>query len=98
TALSSLPLHDALPIFGNASGRPNVVLLDQHHVEQAEAMIRPATRDDSLLFEGPQSRSRLTGVENGGSGTRDGIDVAARLGGDTRSEEHTSELQSRENL
>ena len=44
--------------------RQKVVVFHQHHVEEAEAMIRPAARDDRRLLKPAQARRRLARVEN----------------------------------
>src|SRR5690606_40653250 len=70
TAIYTLSLHDALPIFDQAGA----VLLG--------------------LAQGlDQALQALFGLVDGGDGT-----VAQLAAGHLRSEEHTSELQSRENL
>src|SRR5436309_12424961 len=51
----------------------------------------------TTLFRSPQRRRRLARVEDDDLSAR-GLNEPRCLGGDARSEEHTSELQSRENL
>src|SRR5690606_39772800 len=92
TETYTLSLHDALPIWGRASARPNLSA-------SARGAGREAARRGAAAAARPRGGAR-------GDGDRAGRDAAAGLGGPPggaadaggRSEEHTSELQSRENL
>src|SRR5207302_10118836 len=88
THLYTLSLHDALPI-------------------SPEVRQGPRALDDTSARGGAEGAGRLT--PHGGAGLRPGADrrplgagrrwhVPGREPGHGRSEEHTSELQSRENL
>src|SRR5690606_41962679 len=88
--LLPLSLHDALPI---STGRPKGVCLDNRNVRAVWTMspMVPGfdyAEEDVVLAIMPQFH--VAGINNG---------LLALLNGATmRSEEHTSELQSRENL
>ncbi len=49
---------------GEPVAREEVVVFHQHHVEEPEAMIRPAARNDRRFLKLPQARRRLARVEN----------------------------------
>src|SRR5207302_8391198 len=87
TPLSTLSLHDALPIF-----RPDVY--HQLLVERNAGRVR--VRLDGLVViesDYPPGPARV-GLWSHAPAAFDGITLTAHF----RSEEHTSELQSRENL
>src|SRR5690606_42077500 len=93
--LYTLPLHDALPILpaGRADRRALYhAARCRHAAEPADGMAagRRLVRfyDGRALCRGPVAHA-VRGP---------GRDPSARPGGKHRSEEHTSELQSRENL
>src|SRR5690606_42107383 len=84
TELSTHSLHDALPISAPRAGRVRRVrVVDRWRGREWRRHRRPSRHNASVR---PTGR-RLAGA----------ADHRPRLGG-TRSEEHTSELQSRENL
>ncbi len=56
-----------------------MVLLDQHHVEQADAEVLCATAADGVFLRGAQSRQRLASVENGAACAGHCVDERARL-------------------
>src|SRR5689334_21412592 len=65
-----------------AARRRDVVVFDQHCVEQAHAMIGGARGGDRHFFETAQTGSRLSGVENHAAGAFDGTHVSAGKRGD----------------
>src|SRR5690606_42059331 len=87
TQLYTLSLHDALPIFLTARERDGVT------------WIEGAVRDglSPLLYGFNQISRALTGLWTTATTVRDALEENERLRAE-RSEEHTSELQSRENL
>src|SRR5437868_8969298 len=90
TATSPLSLHDALPIFERLASAPVV----------AHAIVLSARTPDRLR---ERAQQMLTLIENGQYGDADLADIAytlqtGREAMDARSEEHTSELQSRFDL
>src|SRR5690606_42077322 len=94
--LCTLSLHDALPI--------SLRLLDDPDPGRAPAHCdRVSVRDAGAVvaaLAGPgrvvrRAAAGLLGADDAGARDRHGAD---RRAGRTRSEEHTSELQSRENL
>src|SRR5205814_3753429 len=93
TAISTLPLHDALPIFSSvsstASGSGPAGALDVPATSESSTSWRPASRSRRGGLAGASSR-----VASSTRGTSTTIGAAAG----TRSEEHTSELQSLRHL
>src|SRR5690606_41177261 len=91
TALHTLCLHDALPIFDAAEGKPWVGSNHRVHEHLARLDVGHETLALSVVVgphTGAEAKRRIVGE-------RDSlVDVAHA----ERSEEHTSELQSRENL
>src|SRR5690606_42070825 len=90
-ATSTLSLHDALPIFRTGAGAVDdcgVVLVDDHLLGAAKHADR-----DVLEFGAEFLTDHIAGGKNGNI-------LQHRLAAiaEARSEEHTSELQSRENL
>src|SRR5690606_41447234 len=84
--ISTLSLHDALPISGHAGGTRTCLLPGHRGSSRRSRTRRPGSARRSWLLLCPfRTRSR----------TR--LDPASAWQW-TRSEEHTSELQSRENL
>src|SRR5690606_40462609 len=84
TLISTLSLHDALPIYHRRTGRP-------------------ARHSDRPAPTGSHSGTDRGRREHAARGHREGQLLRGqpghpRSGRDVRSEEHTSELQSRENL
>src|SRR5204863_9007808 len=80
----TLSLHDALPISPDAVRNTDLILaMAQHHLERIEAL------------GGAGRAFLLTDFASHGANTR-GINDP--IGGELRSEEHTSELQSRRDL
>src|SRR5690606_41484410 len=89
----TLSLHDALPIFGNRTRAVPIEALES-------TRSRPSLRSRrTLAVPRGFGEDRRHGAARGGEiagGGRTGIGTAR--GRAARSEEHTSELQSRENL
>src|SRR5690606_41790125 len=93
TAVHTLSLHDALPIFLEGDQGANEVALSLQR--QGLALQREGAEGvvgGRLFEEGLVKRERGVVVALGVA------NVGQRQGGGQRSEEHTSELQSRENL
>src|SRR5690606_39937519 len=94
TALAPLPLHDALPIYqpldrrGRAGSRPGGA---------ASLQGAPAGAEEARSLQGDHPQA-ARGLSRALGGAAPGGDPGRRLYGRLRSEEHTSELQSRENL
>jgi hypothetical protein len=55
-----------------------MVVLDEHAVVEAEAVIAPAAAGDRVLLEQTETWCRLASVEDRDSGTCHGVDVASR--------------------
>src|SRR5690606_41624235 len=89
TEIYPLSLHDALPIFGTRDRRAEHVGLELH-----QQVVRRHSAVDTKLGE-PE-----TGILRHRLGDFRGLEGRGleRGASDMRSEEHTSELQSRENL
>ena len=68
---------------GDAAAEPQVVVLDQDAVVQAEAMVRAAAAAHGELLQRAQARRRLARVEDRRAGAGDGVDVPARQRRDT---------------
>lgn len=66
------------------AGEVHVVVLDQDHVVEAEAMVGAASPGDGEFVKGAQPRGRLSGIENPGVRAGDGIDESAGQRGDSR--------------
>src|SRR5690606_40002995 len=91
TQISALSLHDALPIFGLGFRLDRVVaVVDRRRA----AVVRRSRQDRSLRFV---LDGVVAGVDRRLTAARGRSGITAGLGL-VRSEEHTSELQSRENL
>src|SRR5690606_41129295 len=87
-----LPLHDALPIFDPACGSGNFLVIAYKEMRAIEAEINKRRGEADRASDIPLTNFR--GIE-----LRDFPAEIARLALIiARSEEHTSELQSRENL
>src|SRR2546427_672234 len=67
----------------DAAREPDVIVLDQNRVEQADAMIRRAAGTDCVLLQHPQRRRRLACVENRNAAAS-GVNESAGARGDTR--------------
>src|SRR5207302_2506769 len=91
-----LSLHDALPIFRLLllTGRPTKGARSKRSGRRAPERARARTRTTGRAFM--ISPSRVAGPSD--PLTLRDLDVHDRRGDGLRSEEHTSELQSRENL
>ena len=57
-------LLDNFKRFENATGCCNVIVLHEHHVKEAHAMIGTATDANSVLLQSAESRNRLASVEH----------------------------------
>src|SRR5690606_40935192 len=91
----TLSLHDALPIFAvDTVGGPVLLTRDQHG--ELHAFANYCRHRGAQLAEGAGRRQRLVCPYHAWSFGLDGS--LLRAPGMERSEEHTSELQSRENL
>src|SRR5690606_40837534 len=94
TAIPSLSLHDALPISpGRRLARIGLRLLAAALPARAQECARNDRGDRRALA----ARIRTVALAAGAARIARGADRASPAGGG-RSEEHTSELQSRENL
>src|SRR5690606_42126368 len=95
-SLSTLPLHDALPISAAYAAPP--ILRKHRQFDEDETVIEPPGgfgrqfRLDTVVPPLPGAGSVSVGHRDCAAGA-----VAGQQAGE-RSEEHTSELQSRENL
>src|SRR5690606_42150969 len=91
THLYHRSLHDALPICGGQEAAPRPALdcrPDRHRPPKPPPLLFP------LLPQGERGKAREILHERG----RPGKGVSSPVRSPNRSEEHTSELQSRENL
>src|SRR5690606_41688544 len=97
TGVSALSLHDALPILGTGGGGS----------DSGSVVRRPARPDLRTTAAGNAGASAALAADLSGDPGAGRVSRAAHGGGlarlhspaaDGRSEEHTSELQSRENL
>jgi len=75
------------------SGGRDMVLLDEHHVIEPDAMILRATAEDSVLLCGTQPRQCFPRVEDLAAGTGNGGDEPARHRGSRR--QKLEEVESR---
>src|SRR5690606_42130031 len=94
-ALPHVPLHDALPLcildaLVEGDGRALVDI--------ADAMLAANAPFERALSELAQRLQRVALAQVGALGDADDPETLQRLAQSIRSEEHTSELQSRENL
>ena len=67
----------------DAAGEPDVIVLDQHRVEQSDAMVRRAAGAHRVFLERAQRRRGLSGVEHGDPPARR-VDESARARRDAR--------------
>ena len=68
----------------NVTGqRGEMVVLDEHHVEQAKAMVLSASATHGVFLELAPTRSRLAGIQNFGACSGNGIDKLSREGRDS---------------
>ena len=65
-------------------GAIDVIVLDQEHVIQADAVILAATTNHRVFIERAKSRRRFSRIENLRSRSRNGVDVTPRCGSDAR--------------
>src|SRR5262245_39503192 len=65
----------------DTASQADVIVLDEHGVEETNAMVGRATRGDGVFLQHPQCRRRLSGVENGDAAAGR-IDEAPGSGGD----------------
>src|SRR5690606_40915295 len=87
TAISTLSLHDALPILDLSTWSSNTVTSDPSGARTQPQNVALAWRP-GITFKPAESRNYTFGLDG------DVLTLVDR----ERSEEHTSELQSRENL
>src|SRR5207237_6998447 len=66
------------------AGERDMVVLDQHRIVEAEAVIGAAAKAHRLFFEDAQARRRLAGADDLGLVARDRIDQRAGRGRDAR--------------
>ena len=59
------------------AGGDDVVLLDEHHVVEPEAMVLRAAAARGVFLREPQAGQRLARIENAAAGAGDRFDVAA---------------------
>src|SRR5690606_40597956 len=93
TALYTLSLHDALPIYAKNSLNRPIPLPDRQPGNPQQVL--DGSGGDSNGGGGKQPTKPSTPNPSASQG---GAEAGAGTGGAARSEEHTSELQSRENL
>src|SRR5436190_1428041 len=67
---------------GDAAGHAKVVLLHEHAVVEARAVVATAAAADGVLLQRPQTGRRLARVEDRRSGALGQLDEAAREGSD----------------
>src|SRR5206468_8595090 len=95
TSLSPLSLHDALPISGVALGDGvTTVRASSPSSDDAIFRVAPALASDDFIVCHRGQMNRAGRRSRSGNHPAGKI-LYARLGADDRSEEHTSELQSR---
>src|SRR5690606_42138912 len=96
SAIYTLSLHDALPIF-DAVGEGDEIGRDAGFLEQ---LARRSITDPLAEFDVPARQAPQVAVRRLAAAHQEHASVAPDACTDTedRSEEHTSELQSRENL
>src|SRR5690606_41727367 len=92
-ALSALSLHDALPISRGALHENDVAGPERHEIDVARQGL-PVRRAGAMQRE----REKAGALREARSGEARPMQHRAARDDDLRSEEHTSELQSRENL
>ena len=80
--------------FVDASGKVDVVVLEQNHVEESDAMVASAANLDGLLLEHAQAGGGLAGVEHAGVGAFETLDVAVGGGGDAAHALHDVEHEA----
>jgi hypothetical protein len=66
----------------HASSQTDMIFLDQDRVAQILAVILPAPDEHGVLLEGPQSRRRLSGIQDLRARARDGAHKTSRQCGD----------------
>ncbi len=64
---------------GERARRDDVVLFDEHHVEQPHAKVRCPAAQHGVFLRGAQARQGLARVENRAARSRDRIDIAPRF-------------------
>src|SRR6185436_1889075 len=74
-----------------AAGDGEMVVLDEHRVVEAEAVVAAAAGADGVLLERAKAGGGLAGADDAGVGAGDGVDDAAGGGGDAG--EVTEEVQ-----
>ena len=78
----------------DAAGKIDMVVLQQNHVEEADAMVHAAADLDGLLLQDAEARRRLARVEDVGSRALQALHVAARHRGDAAHALHDVEHQT----
>ncbi len=68
---------------GDAAGKVDVIVFDEHHVEEADAMVGTAADFHGLLLEQTHAGGSLAGIEYLGLETVKALLVAGGGGGDT---------------
>jgi len=68
----------------NAAHRFDMIVLDQHAIIQAKAVVPAATHANGIFFEQPQAGQGLSRVQHFGLQTLDLLDVRCRQRGDPR--------------
>ena len=69
---------------GDPTRAGDMVVLDHRSVEEAHAMVDPATAANGVLLQCPQARKRLSGVADHGAGSGKCRDPPCSLGGNPR--------------
>ena len=67
---------------GGIEARGEVVVLHEKHVVEAHAVVASATGGGGLFFQGAEAGCGFACVQNFGSGSSDGFDIAAGESGD----------------
>src|SRR5207249_10761545 len=96
--LSRLPLHDALPIFGRACGAPEAGFARADELLLNLRMIKSPAEIEMMRYSSHVSAEMLNAMFSQAAVGRTDGDLAAAGYDVARSEEHTSELQSRFDL
>ena len=79
---------------GNTTGKVHVVVLQEYHVEQADAMVRATADLDGLLLEHTHTRSGLAGIEHTGASALQTLHILIGHGGNTTHALHDIQHQT----
>ena len=78
----------------DAAGEVDMVVLQENHVEETDAMVHAAANLHSLLFEHTHARSGLASVEDVGLGTFEALHILGSHGGDAAHALHDVEHEA----